>query len=637
MILRFIKGLLRSKSIILSIVVVFSLIIIGLFVQIIFLVRDIRSTDLSNNKSIHNHYHHNGIDINEVIDVEDVRDKSKTLLRHRLDLKRKSLKLNNDTNNDTNNDISTSYSKPKKVNHNSIPHAITKSKRHASHDVKDGNVITWYILSIIRIIMSLCKLLYSIITMFILKIPKSRSSYTYDDHVIYYNEESNESDLPHIIQLFRQAKLDWHTLIPEHDSIYERYFHDGRNGSQSFQLKVLKEKSITDYLTRFTESGLSTLYGHDHGILKAYSTCDILRSGCNIHDQKDCNKNQLCYWNKNNEICNEIDDSYTKEAINKCTYPKQFNSNGTIVDVDHSQCKTYTNQRAVILTMEAETQLMFYHFWALWTDIMYTWHSMYLDDRSIHFFIKDVVDPMFFTYFGFISDFCWRRIKNQVPKGVCFCNAIELKPHQSRIEFNHAAEYIINYLNLQDVKPPQHTAKVGIISRRRKRFILNEYKLVKICSDMGIRCELLPLEAMTIFEQIRALRTLDVLVGIHGSGLDNSAFLNKGSTLVQLLPYKVKYRATFKSTALKVGMNYLEWKATDPSLSVFHWDLLEESNPKKLKEYSHDEILEEGQTGSQRETLMFWINQDLIVPEIEWKDLIAQAILKYQIRNISIE
>ena len=90
---------------------------------------------------------------------------------------------------------------------------------------------------------------------------------------------------------------------------------------------------------------------------------------------------------------------------------------------------------------------------------------------------------------------------------------------------------------------------------------------------------------------------------------------------------KVKYRATFKATALKAGIKYMEWKATNPKLSVFHWDLLEEASPRKLAEYTHDEILEEGQeTSGQRETLMFWINQDILVPENEWKELLKQAI-----------
>lgn len=144
---------------------------------------------------------------------------------------------------------------------------------------------------------------------------------------------------------------------------------------------------------------------------------------------------------------------------------------------------------------------------------------------------------------------------------------------------------------------------------------------------MGYECVLIPLESMTIFEQVKILKSLDVLIGVHGSALDNVGFLSEGSVLVQLIPYKVKHRATFKGTAMKAHVKYMEWKATDQKLSVFHWDNLQESNPGKLEEYTRDEILEAGQdNASRRETLMFWINQDIIVPEDEWKDLLKKAV-----------
>ena len=106
--------------------------------------------------------------------------------------------------------------------------------------------------------------------------------------------------------------------------------------------------------------------------------------------------------------------------------------------------------------------------------------------------------------------------------------------------------------------------KIGLISRRKKRFILNEYELVDITRAMGYECILLPLETMTIYEQMRELRTLDILIGIHGSALDNSVFLHKGSVMIQLLPYKVEHRVTFVSSAQSAGMVYMEWQLKDP-------------------------------------------------------------------------
>jgi hypothetical protein len=123
-------------------------------------------------------------------------------------------------------------------------------------------------------------------------------------------------------------------------------------------------------------------------------------------------------------------------------------------------------------------------------------------------------------------------------------------------------------------------AKIGIISRRSKRFILNEFELADTAMQLGYEVVLLPLETMTYYEQVsvcfcicvfvslclcvciyvsvrlltvsfivftrnacltdvmligyailsvvvigiiqvREFRSLDVLVGLHGSGLDN--------------------------------------------------------------------------------------------------------------------
>jgi capsular polysaccharide biosynthesis protein len=82
---------------------------------------------------------------------------------------------------------------------------------------------------------------------------------------------------------------------------------------------------------------------------------------------------------------------------------------------------------------------------------------------------------------------------------------------------------------------------------------LNEYELVKAVQGMGYECVLLPLESMTLYEQMAQLRSLDVLIGIHGSGLDNAVFLHKGAVLVQLLPYSVQHKCTFRSSAERAG------------------------------------------------------------------------------------
>ena len=55
---------------------------------------------------------------------------------------------------------------------------------------------------------------------------------------------------------------------------------------------------------------------------------------------------------------------------------------------------------------------------------------------------------------------------------------------------------------------------------------------------------------------------------------------------------------------------YQEWQVTDPSKTVFHWDLMQQANAEKLLHSTKETILSEGQVAADmRETLMFWINQ----------------------------
>ncbi len=139
---------------------------------------------------------------------------------------------------------------------------------------------------------------------------------------------------------------------------------------------------------------------------------------------------------------------------------------------------------------------------------------------------------------------------------------------------------------------------------------MNEYELVERVQQLGYECELLPLESMTLYEQMRALRSLDVLIGIHGSALDNSVFLHKGSVMLQLLPYKVEHRVTFRQSAENAGMRYMEWQLKDASKTFLHWDLMEQANSEKMRSMSKEDILRGGQVASDnRETTMFWINQ----------------------------
>lgn len=420
------------------------------------------------------------------------------------------------------------------------------------------------------------------------------------------------NDVPNIVTAWRSAKLDWHQLLPSHSSIWERFGTPQSEGK--LRLLVSKETLITDYLTRFQESGLSALYGHDYGPLKAYSGCNVFVSSCMIHDEKLCGADKLCKWSSAKELCVDVWENKVgaaEETQQQCAQPKIIGEHGFEKVKSIAECKDWIHEPAVVLSIDSESQSMFYHWWASWSGIVQYWKKELNSRRDVHFFIDKINDPMFFQFFGLLSDNCWRRTgAKHNPKSVCYCDTHKYASAQSREAAGPAAQQMLSYLNLAEVAPPVHKVRIGLISRRRKRFILNEYDLVQRIEQMGYECVLLPLEVMTLYEQMRALRSLDVLVGIHGSALDNSVFLHPESVIVQLLPFRVEHRVTFRATAEAAQVKYLEWQLQDQSLAVFHWDLLMQANQAVLAQMTQEEYLSRGQRGADnRETLMFWINQ----------------------------
>eukprot|EP01038_Epipyxis_sp_PR26KG_P008032 gene8032-10884_t len=460
---------------------------------------------------------------------------------------------------------------------------------------------------------------------------------------IYDRLQDTIENVPPLVKAWRSAKLDWHSLLPKHNSWWERFGTPTKEGK--LPLLVNKEILVTNYLTRYIESGLSSQFGYNYGNMNAYSGCNSFHSSCMIHDEKNCLLDELCKWSHTFMLCvdswstsipKELQDNSAindKNPPKTCLNPKGINDNG-FYSVDRSDCRVWVHSPAVTISIDSESQSMFYHWWASWSTLVEFFHKTLNDNRNTHYFVTKINDPMFFSYFGFLSDNCWRRTGRQVNSGLCFCNTHNLLTSQARTHSKEAANLIINYLKVDNISPPLNSVKIGIISRRRKRFILNEYELVQSVLSMGYECVLLPLEEMTIYEQMSALRSLDVLIGIHGSALDNSVFLHPGSVIVQLLPYKVEHRCTFQSSAQAAGVVYMEWQLKDKSKAYFHWDLLDQANSDRLKSTTKERYLEAGQAAfDNRETLMFWINQDIIVPLEEWIPLVKRAIKASQAKS----
>lgn len=245
-------------------------------------------------------------------------------------------------------------------------------------------------------------------------------------------------------------------------------------------------------------------------------------------------------------------------------------------------------------------------------------------DHAAHYVIARAPNTQFFHYFGILSDQCWRRHTN-VPADACMCEVAQQEVSRAeglRQKDAGAFALALDRLGLA-AQPPPSAVRVGVISRRRKRFVLNEAELVvAMLENMNVEVQLLPLESMTLYEQLAALRATTILVGIHGSGLNNAIFLPKGACVVQLLPFGLNYRGAFQQNAVKASVDYKEWQLADKTRAVFHWEFLGEKELARGK----DAILAKGSPKGGELVYTFWINQDLVVPVDEVIAVLRDAI-----------
>ena len=109
--------------------------------------------------------------------------------------------------------------------------------------------------------------------------------------------------LPQIIQAWRAGKIDWHDLIPDHSSLWERY-GESRDSQFNFMKLVMKEVAVTDYITQYQDSGLAANFGKDFGPMRNYSSCNLVKDPCQIHGKGHCEEDSFCKWDAATMSCN---------------------------------------------------------------------------------------------------------------------------------------------------------------------------------------------------------------------------------------------------------------------------------------------------------------------------------------------
>lgn len=76
--------------------------------------------------------------------------------------------------------------------------------------------------------------------------------------------------------------------------------------------------------------------------------------------------------------------------------------------------------------------------------------------------------------------------------------------------------------------------RLALVARTAKRLLLNVRELGEAARQMDIPTSILPLEALTVYEQIMALQSSTVLAAMHGAALCTAVWLPANATVIQV-------------------------------------------------------------------------------------------------------
>ncbi|CAI5489996.1 unnamed protein product [Closterium sp. Naga37s-1] len=267
-----------------------------------------------------------------------------------------------------------------------------------------------------------------------------------------------------------------------------------------------------------------------------------------------------------------------------------------------------------------------------------------LRDMRTHFILTRSTSTRHLPFLGLLSQSCWRSLED-MQEGTCLVE--ETKEEQLRFNMDHpsamasaaarlidrtAPHFVVDRLNLSHIPAPSKP-QVLLVARRRRRLLLNEDSLVAATRAMGLPISIAVLEDLPLYEQIRAVRSCAILVGVHGSGLLNSMFLHPGSVLVQIVPYNTTGADRFYEPQVRqAGGSYMEVRVMNRSDSVFHWHLAEDHGSKVGTAEEREQFLQQGPDVQRASDVFFsfWVNQDVHVPVGEYRRVIGEAVAAWE-------
>lgn len=216
--------------------------------------------------------------------------------------------------------------------------------------------------------------------------------------------------------------------------------------------------------------------------------------------------------------------------------------------------------------------------------------------------------PSFLDTIGLLSPFCYRRIQDLPPQGMCFCASSESAVVKVPEDLQTAA---LKALGLAPARLRPN--KVVIVARQNRRFILNQRELIRKARALGYDAAALPLERMTVKEQIEALRDTAVLFGVHGAGLMQSLWLPRGARVIQWIPQGIDVPAGSLSAWFSPVTTHVELVTRFGNRSIRSgWSALNISSTSTIG----------------TDFYRYWINQDVIVPPASFLSLLERGNLE---------
>ena len=345
-----------------------------------------------------------------------------------------------------------------------------------------------------------------------------------------------EQPLPPV-HAVRSALIDWHDLK----------YGGNRGGSLGPRYAG---RELVDYISDTTgvvqrlPGGDVRPVGWDHGYLRAYSMCAVVADPCTVHARAECAGNDLCGWCPSRQLCVDATnpalpssgqlscpewkaDQKFLIASGSSPQPQYGYGRGppparalqacggtllaisptgshTIVDAAAAEavCNRTVVQPATLATPNEEAQAMLSH----WYMDFLTPLTQTLAEPT-HVVLTPMhrrEAPAFWDTLGLFTPFCYRRQAALVGT-TCFCRA-QPAPQAPKLPdaYHLAASRVLG------VPPPPRRLmpRLAIVARQGQHFILNQDSLLSAAREAGYLADVLPLERMTVNEQIHALRTV---------------------------------------------------------------------------------------------------------------------------------